>query len=205
MDEEPAPTTTEHNEALSTGEDGYFPIVEREHEPINLARKYDKQAFINSGKRDLSGMVNNGTFLLTPMAEVPNATGIFGRKFLDEPKRAREGLKRKSRLVSKGYNDQEATAIPTKAPNMERSSERMVMSLALSIPGTQIFGRHITQVYIQSRSAFERIVFIKAPTEMDLPPDTIPHVVKPLYGIPEAGLHWYLAYLSHHIDELVMM
>lgn len=28
--------------------------------------------------------------------------------------------------------------------------------------------------------------------------------VKPFYGIPESGLHWYLTYLNHHINELGM-
>lgn len=39
---------------------------------------------------------------------------------------------------------------------------------------------------------------------MGLPPYTVLHVFKPLYGIPEAGLHWYLTYLSHHIYTLGM-
>lgn len=29
-------------------------------------------------------------------------------------------------------------------------------------------------------------------------------VVKPLYGIPESGLHWYLTYLDHHLTRLGM-
>lgn len=34
------------------------------------------------------------------------------------------------------------------------------------------------------------------------PPETVLQVVKPLYGIPEAGLHWYITYLSHQLDTL---
>lgn len=40
---------------------------------------------------------------------------------------------------------------------------------------------------------------------MDLPKDYVLEIVKPLYGIPESGLHWYLTYLAHHIEHLGMI
>lgn len=80
----------------------------------------------------------------------------------------------------------------------------MVMQLALSITGTKMFGRSIAQDYIQSRSDLERNVLLKAPAKIKIPPDTVLRVVKPLFGIPDAVLHWYLKYLSHHIDEVEM-
>ena len=30
-------------------------------------------------------------------------------------------------------------------------------------------------------------------------------VMKPLYGVPEAGNHWFKTYYSHHMRELNMM
>lgn len=35
-------------------------------------------------------------------------------------------------------------------------------------------------------------------------PDCILKVVKPLYGVPEAGNHWFATYHDHHIDKLGM-
>lgn len=40
---------------------------------------------------------------------------------------------------------------------------------------------------------------------MNLPTGTALRVLKPLNGIPEAGLQWYLTYLSYHIEELGMI
>ena len=37
---------------------------------------------------------------------------------------------------------------------------------------------------------------------MALPKDTILKVEKPLYGVPEAGNHWFMIYYNHHIDKL---
>lgn len=39
---------------------------------------------------------------------------------------------------------------------------------------------------------------------MDLPSSTILRVVKPVHGIPESGLHWYLTYMEHHMTQLGM-
>lgn len=35
-------------------------------------------------------------------------------------------------------------------------------------------------------------------------PDTVLKVVRPLYGIPESGLNWYLTYLYHHVGWIPM-
>ena len=72
------------------------------------------------------------------------------------------------------------------------------------MPKMNKYTRDITQAYIQSRSQLEREVYIRAPTELGLEPCYVLHVVKPLYGIPESGLHWYLTYLAHHLGTLHM-
>lgn len=39
---------------------------------------------------------------------------------------------------------------------------------------------------------------------MGLPDTTVLQVLKPLYGIPQSGLHWYLAYVEHHLEHFGM-
>ena len=34
--------------------------------------------------------------------------------------------------------------------------------------------------------------------------DQILKVVKPLYGVPEAGNHWFKTYHTHHVEQLGM-
>ena len=38
----------------------------------------------------------------------------------------------------------------------------------------------------------------------ELPPNVIFKVIKPLYGIPEAGTHWFGTYYKHHREKLGM-
>lgn len=64
--------------------------------------------------------------------------------------------------------------------------------------------RDISQSYVQSDSKIERSIFLRPPKEMGLEPGKLLKAVKPLYGIPESGLHWYLTYVNHHKKALGM-
>lgn len=50
----------------------------------------------------------------------------------------------------------------------------------------------------------ERDILISAPSELNFFHDAVMNVVRPLYGIPEPGLHWYLTYLEDHVGRLGM-
>lgn len=53
-----------------------------------------------------------------------------------------------------------------------------------------------------------RDFYVNPPRELakrlNLTNDSILKVVKPLYGVPEAGNHWFKTYHSHHVNELGM-
>lgn len=80
----------------------------------------------------------------------------------------------------------------------------MLLILAALVASNTIFTRDITQAYIQITQKIERKLYIQAPAETSLPPDTVLNVIHPLYGIPESFLPWYLTYLDHHITRLSM-
>lgn len=50
----------------------------------------------------------------------------------------------------------------------------------------------------------EGLVYILVPKEMDGPPETVLPEFQYLDGIPESGLHRYLASLYHHVGTLGM-
>lgn len=160
--------------------------------------------FASSRSKELNGLLSNGTFEPTPRDQVPEGTRIFGSRFIDQLKKIEDGRIKKSRLVAQNYSDAKATEISTKAPTIQRSSQRLLLSIAASLKNTRPFTRDVTQAYLQSETNLERDVYISAPEEMNLPPGTVLKVVKPLYGVPESGLHWYLTYLHHHTERLKM-
>lgn len=64
--------------------------------------------------------------------------------------------------------------------------------------------RDISQAYVKSDGSLQRPVFLKPLPKMKIPDDMAIQAVKILYGIPEAGLYWFLTYSEHHIDNLGM-
>ena len=85
----------------------------------------------------------------------------------------------------------------------------MILCLAtLQEQATGLYLRDISQAYVQSTTSLNRNFYIYPPRELadiiDLPKGAILKVVKPLYGVPEAGNHWFKTYHSHHINALGM-
>ncbi|PXF44445.1 hypothetical protein BWQ96_05815 [Gracilariopsis chorda] len=76
--------------------------------------------------------------------------------------------------------------------------------MAATRTDTEVYARDITEAYVQSRSCLERKIFLKPPSEMKLPDQKILLALKPLYGQPEAGQHWFFTYSEQHKRELEM-
>ena len=47
-------------------------------------------------------------------------------------------------------------------------------------------------------------MYLKPPKEMGLPDDFVLLAIKPIYGVPESGLHWFVTYQGHHCTRLGM-
>ncbi|KAF1969469.1 hypothetical protein BU23DRAFT_476918, partial [Bimuria novae-zelandiae CBS 107.79] len=152
--------------------------------------------------RELNGLLERGVFKIIDKADVPTGTRIFGSRFVDQEKH--EGTEKafeKSRLVS-AYKDAGKRSILTQAPTIQRASQRIILSLAITIPNLHLYTRDISQAYTQSTTSLTRDIFIHAPTEMGLGPDAILQVLLPLYGVPEAGTHWFKTYHDYHTTRL---
>ena len=58
---------------------------------------------------------------------------------------------------------------------------------------------------MQSTIQLARNVFIKLPVELGLLDSKLLQVVQPLYGIAEAGIHWFNTYYKYYVDKLNMI
>jgi hypothetical protein len=93
------------------------------------------------------------------------------------------------------------------SPTIQYISQRIILSIAAIITDiTELYLYNISQAYIQSMTLLNRNFYINPPRklarELNLNDDSVLKVVKPLYGIPEAGNHWFKTYYSYHINEL---
>lgn len=148
--------------------------------------------------------MTHGTFVKVHESRIDGRVRIIGSRFVDELKMVGDRLKKKYRLIVQNYADYGAKSIATKATTVQRSSQRVALSIAASMTNMGTYTRDITQAYIQSHTELERDVYIRALPELELPPDYVLEVVNPLRGINESGLHWYVTNMSHHRETLHM-
>lgn len=133
---------------------------------------------------------------------------LFKSRMVREIKGINDKPYEKSRLVIQGYNDSEKKCILTQSPTIQRMSQRLILAIAPTLcqQGFTIDLRDITQAYPQSQSELTRTILSSLPLELKdkYPKDTIIRVIRPLYGIAEAGVHWFATYQKHHLNELDM-
>ncbi len=67
-----------------------------------------------------------------------------------------------------------------------------------------MFTRNVSQAYTQSDFALSRPIYSRPPSEMQLPDGCVLKVLRPLYGLPEAGVHRFQTHQKHHIAVLNM-
>jgi len=72
----------------------------------------------------------------------------------------------------------------------------------------KLYLRDISQAYVQSTTNLNREFYVRPPRELQdklgIGRDSVLKVLKPLYGVPEAGNHWFKTYHSHHVQQLHM-
>ncbi|KDN62827.1 putative conserved hypothetical protein [Colletotrichum sublineola] len=108
-------------------------------------------------------------------------------------------------------------AILTQSPTIQQASQRLILTLAPSLllkPGFVVWLQDITQAYTQSATPLNRTILTRLPKQIQhrYPKGTIIQVIKPLYGITEAGTHWMQtdntirlsdkSFSAHEVEEL---
>ncbi|OWT43021.1 polyprotein [Pochonia chlamydosporia 170] len=168
------------------------------------------QPFEISGRTEIDNLIARGVFKFELYDPIKHAKlRIFDSRMVNEVKgKDTAAPYEKSRLVIRGYNDEGKAFILTQSPTIQRASQRLMIALAPSLfqRGIILWIRDITQAYVQSQTPLQRTIIAKIPEQLRgrYPEGTIMVVVKPLYGIPEAGTHWWATYSTHHREKLKM-
>lgn len=55
-----------------------------------------------------------------------------------------------------------------------------------------MYTRDVTQAYVHSDTNLERDVYLKSPPKFHQNNEKMWKLIKPIYSIPESGLHWYM-------------
>ena len=193
-------------------------MTKKEEDDYALAVKLRSDGVINepgapfevSDQKEVNDLVGRGVFSFELFN--PNEHGgyrIFKSRLVREVKGKTMIPYEKSRLVIQGYNDVGKTEILTQSPTIQRCSQRLMIALAPSLMkmGMRVLLRDITQAYPQSQTDLARTILADLPreTRTKYPEGTIIRVIRPLYGIAEAGVHWFATYQGHHCNKLNMV
>ena len=108
--------------------------------------------------------------------------------------------KYKARIVILGNNDSEKDDLVHNSPTIRASSLRIILNTA-AIRGLTIWLEDVTQAFVQAFD-LNRPVYLIAPKEFGLAEDEVLLLIKPLYGLSDAGDYWYLTLRVYLRDEL---
>ena len=176
----------------------------------SIPNSLTKMPYVESRRKEINGLLDKGAFELTNLSEIPKGIRIFGSRFVNEIKNpGTDQAYEKSRLVVQAYNDKGKELILTESPTIQRVSQRIILAVAAILKDNEetplsLYLRDISQAYVQSRTPLNRDFFVRPPSELEVPDGTILKIVRPLYGVPEAGNHWFQTYHRHHLERLKM-
>jgi hypothetical protein len=69
--------------------------------------------------------------------------------------------------------------------------------------GFDVISADVIQAYLQSACDLKRKVFVK-PNCIDLDPDELLQIMKPLYGLADSRDYWAQTFGRHHLTDLRM-
>jgi hypothetical protein len=170
---------------------------------IEIYLQYDA-----SRQKELNGLLEKGVFEICNLDDIPQGVRLFNSRFVDEVKfPGTNKAFEKSRLVVQAYNDQEKELVLTQSPTIQRVSQRLILCIA-AIGQHELYLRDISQAYVQSTTNLNRDFYVRPPKELQrqlrLDESSVLKILRPLYGVPEAGNHWFKTYHEHHINKLQM-
>ena len=163
-----------------------------------------------SDKKEIDALISQGVFAFEMFdPTIHGDTRIFKSRMVHEVKgKATDTPYEKSRLVIQGHSDDGKDMVLTQSPTIQRASQRIIMAIAPSLnqKGMDLWLRDIIQAYVQSATVLQRTILAHPPKQIEhlYPKGTIMVVIKPLYGIAEAGTHWWATYFNHHREKLGM-
>jgi hypothetical protein len=163
-----------------------------------------------SRQKELNGLLEKGAFEICDLDSIPHGVRLFNSRFVDTVKfLGTDKAFEKSRLVVQAYDDQEKELVLTQSPTIQRVSQRLILCMAaIGYHELKLYLRDISQAYVQSTTNLNREFYVRPPKELQsqlgLNESSVLKVLKPLYGVPEAGNHWFRTYHEHHVDKLQM-
>ena len=116
---------------------------------------------------------------------------IVGTRFVNTMSEVQDGqkCKYKSRLVAQGFKEVERAQ--SDSPTANRESLRMFLSISASLGFENLTGIDVSAAFLQAEP-LTREVYVRLPKFIEPDESYVYRLVKPLYGLSDAGRQFYL-------------
>jgi Reverse transcriptase (RNA-dependent DNA polymerase) len=153
-------------------------------------------------KRDIEGIVDNGTWAVTVSSEVPTGANVLNGRFVVTIKDVdTEREIYKARYVVQCHRDKEKTSMVHHNTTARQQSTRLLIGLA-AIFGFRVCTHDVQQAYFQSAENLLRDVYLKPSAVLNVSSGTMLKLLRPLYGLCDAGDYWARTILDHLAKDL---
>ena len=113
----------------------------------------------------------------------------------------------KARYVAKGCGDREKPFIVQNLSALRQSFTNVIVSTS-AVFGWRFFSPDVNQAYLQSKDAMARYLYVTVrPRDakyFGMDENELLRILKPPYGLPEAGDYWDVTLVLHVKEDLVM-
>ena len=157
----------------------------------------------NAIKEEVRDLLRRGTFKVVLKEELPDGANALTARFVLAIKSNADGkIKYKARYVIGGHRDKLKHYMVHGAQTLQASSARLLLSLAAAFD-FEVWTSDVKLAYLQSTKPLERRVFIKNPApEFEIHPSECFELLRPLYGLCDAGDLWHQSLNQHLTEEL---
>ena len=138
--------------------------------------------------------------------ELPDGANALTARFVLAVKSAVHGkIKYKARYVIGGNHDSLKHYLVHGAQTLQATSTRLLIALACA-HGFDVWSTDVKLAYLQSTEPLLRRVFVTNPApEFELDPSECFELLKPLYGLSDAGDLWHITLHKHLNTDLEMV
>lgn len=95
----------------------------------------------------------------------------------------------KERFVLQRYKDAMKQSLVYNTYVSKHSSTKIIIELS-AISGFQLYSSDVTQAYLQSSEHLTRKLYLDPSKEINLKPNKLIQLLKPLHGLAESGDYW---------------
>ena len=168
----------------------------------------NSEVFTTAKKREVEGLERRGVWKKVFKNSLPPRPNMLGGRVVLTLKKAGTSSETpKARFVAQGFSDRNKDFIIHNVTSLRQSSVRIIVSFAAS-NGYRIFSHDVTQEYIQSDENLTRELYLQPkPTDsalFSLGTEEILKLLKPIYGMTDAGDYWNVTVDRHARHDLGM-